>query len=86
VDETVNLILAEIKGLREDTKANGEQLARLVTQMYSLLGNEQPARITLLEQAVDALKEWRWWVIGVAAGGAGVVSFIAWLVELQMKR
>jgi hypothetical protein len=81
-----DLILAELKGLRDDTKANGERLARLETQMYGLVGNGQPGRIALLERAVEELKRWRWWVVGAAAGGAGVLSAIAWMVEVVVKR
>lgn len=84
--DTVDLILAEIKGLRDDTKENGERLARLETQMYSLVGNGQPGRIALLERVVEWLSRWRWWVVGAAAGSGGVISGVAWLVEFQAKR
>ena len=82
---TVDLILEEIKGLRDDTKANGERLARLETQMYGLMGNGQPGRISLLEQSVDSLSRWRWWVVGAAAGCTAVISVLAWIVEFQSK-
>lgn len=82
----MHLILQEIKGLRDDTKANRERLARLETQMYGLMGNGQPGRISLLERSVDSLKQWRWWVVGAAAGGAAVISVIAWVVEVSTKR
>ena len=84
--DTIDLILEEIKGLRDDTKANGERLARLETQMYSLVGNGQPGRIGLLERAVESLSRWRWWVVGAAAGASGVISVIAWYAEVQSKR
>jgi hypothetical protein len=86
VKDTMDLIMEEIKGLRDDTKANGERLARLVTQMYGLMGNGQPGRISLLEESVDSLKQWRWWIIGAAAGSGAVISVIAWVVEFQAKR
>jgi hypothetical protein len=81
-----DLILAELKGLRDDTKSNGERLARLETQMYSLVGNGQPGRIGLLERAVEELKRWRWWVVGAAAGSGAVISVLAWVIEVGAKR
>lgn len=80
-DAKFDLILAELKELREDSKANGERLARVETQMYSLVGNGQPGRIALLERAVESLSRWRWWVVGAAAGSGAVISVLAWVVE-----
>jgi hypothetical protein len=54
--------------------------------MYSLVGNGQPGRVALLERAVEELKRWRWWVVGAAAGSAGVISVLAWAVEVVVKR
>ena len=85
MQDTLSLILAEVRELRADYNANaretGERLASLETSMYSLVWNGQPGRITLLERTVQFLQQWRWWVIGAAAGVSGVVSAIAWLVK-----
>lgn len=86
MDDKLELILAQLTELRTDTKANGERLARLETQMYSLVGNGQPGRIGLLERAVESLSRWRWWVVGAAAGGGGVCGVLAWVVEVAAKR
>jgi hypothetical protein len=71
--------------LREETRANGERLARIETHMYSLVGNGQLGRIAPLERAIEELKRWPggWLVV---AGGSGVISVVAWLAEVQTKR
>jgi hypothetical protein len=84
MQDTLSLILSEVQSLRADYNTNaretGERLASLETSMYSLVGNGQPGRITLLERAVQKLQQWRWWVVGAAAGVSGVVSVVAWIV------
>lgn len=81
-----DLILAELKELRDETKSNGERLARVETQMCSLVGNGQPGRIGLLERAVESLSRWRWWVVGAAAGASTVISAVAWIVTEASKK
>ena len=85
-DDKFDLIMVELKELRAESKANGERLARVETQMYSLVGNGQPGRIALLERAVESLTRWRWWLVGAAAGGGAVISVLAWVAELSLKR
>lgn len=84
-ETTQDLILTELRELRADVNRNsrdtGERLARLETNMTTLVGNGQPGRITLLEQAVTKLQQWRWKLAGVAAAVSCVVSFIAWLIK-----
>ena len=79
------MLLSEIRALRNEfTTFAGEMRERVTateTQMYSLMGNGQPGRVTLLERAVDKLQQWRWQVVGMAAGASTVISVIAWLVE-----
>jgi len=85
MQDTLSLILSEVQSLRSDYNTNaretGERLAALEVGMYDLRGNGQPGRITLLELAVEKLQQWRWWVIGAAAGVSGVVTGIAWLIK-----
>ena len=54
--------------------------------MYALVGNGQPGRIALLESAVEELKRWRWYIVGVAAGSGAVISVLAWVIEVGVKR
>jgi hypothetical protein len=83
-DTTQDLILDELRALRSDfntyARDTGERVSSLETDMHDLKGNGQPGRVALLEAAVDALKQWRWWLIGAAAGGGGVISVLAWVV------
>ena len=85
-DGKVDLILEELRELRNDTKENGERLARLETQMYSLVGNGQPGRIGLLDRSVEKLQQSRWCVVGVSAGSGGVIGALAWVVEVVGKK
>lgn len=83
--DTSALILSELRDLRsafnDNARDTGERLARLETSMHTLIGNGQPGRITLLETAVDQLKQFRWWMIGAAAGVSAVVSAVAWILR-----
>jgi hypothetical protein len=83
-DSTQELILDELRALRSDfntyARDTGERVSSLETEMRSIVGNGQPGKLALLETAVDALKQWRWWLIGAAAGGGGVISALAWVV------
>jgi hypothetical protein len=80
-----DLILSELRDLRKECNASaistGERLASLETSMTSLVGNGQPGRITLLERGVERLQQWRWKLVGVAGGVAGVVSAVAWILK-----
>lgn len=88
-DSTQELILAELQMLRADfqtyARDTGERVSSLETQMHSLWGNGQVGRVGALEAAVEALKQWRWWLIGAAAGGGGVISVLAWVVSEGKK-
>ena len=86
--DTQDLILDELRSLRTDfnsySRDTGERIATLETQIYPLIGNGSPGRVSRLETSVEKLSSWRWWVVGAAAGGSGVVSVIAWVaVELR---
>jgi len=81
---TQDLILDELRSLRSDfndyARDTGERVATLEAQLYPLIGNGSPGRVSRLETAVEKLSSWRWWVVGAAAGGSGVVSVLAWVV------
>ena len=89
MQDTLSLILSEVQSLRADYNANaretGERLASLETSMYSLVGNGQPGRITILEQRLDDLRRWHWRMVGIATGVATVVSGIVTTVALLLK-
>jgi len=88
--DTLNLILSEVRELRADYNTNaretGERLASLETSMYSLVGNGQPGRITLIERTVDDLRRWRWRMVGIATGVATMISGIVTGAALLLKR
>jgi hypothetical protein len=89
MQDTLSLILAELRELRSDYNANaretGERLSSLETSMTSLVGNGQPGRITLAEEAIKDLQAWKWRIFGIATGAAtvvsGVVTTLAWLLK-----
>lgn len=85
MEDTQSLILSELRSLREDfnsyARETGERIATLETDMHALVGNGQPGRVSDLEQAVRKLSQWRWWVVGCAAGSSGVISVIAWIIK-----
>jgi hypothetical protein len=84
-DSTDQLLLAEIRALREDFHQFARELTERVsvaeTQLHTLVGNGQPGRVRLLEMAVESLKQWRWKTVGMAAGASSVICVIAWLVQ-----
>jgi hypothetical protein len=85
--DTQELILNELRDLRSDynksSRETGERLSSLEAQVRSgITGNGQPSRLQRIEDAVSRLQNWRWYLIGVAAGVSGVVSCLAWyLIE-----
>jgi hypothetical protein len=48
--------------------------------MKLLIGNGQPGRITLIEEAVNDLQAWRWKMLGICTGASGVVSVVGYLL------
>lgn len=84
MDDTQDLILTEMRLLRSDfndfARDTGERVSSLETDMHGIIGNGQPGRMALMEQAVGTLKEFRWWLVGAAAGSGAVVSTFAWFV------
>jgi hypothetical protein len=84
-DSTQELILDELRALRGDfntfAREVGERVSALETDMHGLVGNGQPGRVALLERSVDKLVQFRWWTVGVAAGGSGVISVLAWVIS-----
>lgn len=87
--ETQDVILDELRALRSDfntyARDTGERVASLETDVHGLCGNGQPGRVALLESAVDKLAQWRWYVLGAAAGSGGVISVLAWVIAEARK-
>lgn len=89
-DTTSELILQELQLLRSDfnefARDTGERVATLESHVkQGIVGNGQPSRLQALETTVTRLLEWRWWVVGAAAGGGAVISCVAWMAELALK-
>lgn len=80
---TTDIILEELRALRADynthARDTGERLAKLEEQVYSLCGNGKPGRVAALESAVQALQQWRWYVLGAGAATSAVVVCAAWM-------
>jgi hypothetical protein len=78
------LILDELRSLRNDfnrfARDTGSRIAVNEKDLHDLLGNGQPGRMARIEERVDRLMEWRWWLVGAAAGGGGVVSVLGWVI------
>lgn len=53
--------------------------------VHSTHEGTQPGRVALLERAVEKLSQWRWWLVGAAAGSTGVISVLAWVVTEVKK-
>jgi hypothetical protein len=51
-----------------------QRLATLETQLDSVVGDQQPGRLTLVEQSVKELQSWRWRMAGIGAGSSVVVT------------
>jgi hypothetical protein len=85
--DSVEAILAELRELRseirdirddynEHARVTGERLATIETNLKSIIGNGQKGRLTLLEEAVESLKKWKWWCVGAASAASTVISFL----------
>lgn len=53
-----------------------ESLARLETNMTTLVGNGQPGRVTKLEDRVDSLRRWRWLITGGIIAISALIHFV----------
>ena len=79
-DSVEGILMAELQAFRADyntnARENGERLSALETEVRTLTGNGQPGRIARLEEDVDRLKAFRWWIVGLSAGVGAIVSII----------
>jgi Holliday junction resolvasome RuvABC endonuclease subunit len=79
-------ILTELRDLRiivtDSNNKTGERLARLETDVKSLLGNGQPGRIGILEATVARIDRFKYWLMG----GAASFAFVADLVYRFFKK
>jgi len=86
MEDTQSLILSELRSLREDfnsyARESGERISSLEVHVKTgITGNGQPSRLQVLEAAVEKLQQWRWYLLGAAAGISGIVSCLAWIVK-----
>lgn len=77
------IILQELRELRADynnhARDTGERLAKLEAQMKTgITGNGQPSRLKVLEDAVNRLQAWRWWLVGASAATSTIAICLAW--------
>ena len=92
-DNISELILSELRDLstrfNDNAVSTGERLASLETSMYSLVGNGQPGRLSLIESSLKSLERWRANVKGrlaIIASFCGVaVTVVGWFVEKWLK-
>jgi hypothetical protein len=88
-DSTQDIILDELRALRGDfnlyARDTGERVSILETDVHGLVGNGRPGRVDRLESDVQRLSQWRWWLVGAAAGSGGVISAVAWFVSEARK-
>jgi hypothetical protein len=61
-------LLIELRGMRSDLLGHAERLSAIETLLHSIAGNGQPGRLTTLESKVSRLIEWKYWLMGAAAG------------------
>lgn len=86
MDETTqDIILTEIRAMRDDLREYGERTATLEAQIYPLIGNGQPGKIAQMESSISRLIQWRWWVLGASSAVAGMCSLLAWVVITLRK-
>ena len=92
IDSTQELILDELRALRAavdairgEFRSYGERTATLEAQLYPLIGNGSPGRVTRLEIAVEKLSQWQWRTMGAAAGCSALISVLAWVIAEVRK-
>jgi len=79
MDDAKLIELAEdVAGLKATVSSIEGKLDEL---SHRLLGNGQPGWVTVLDGRVSSLERYRAWVLGSAAGVAGVVGILAWIVR-----
>jgi hypothetical protein len=91
---TLQLLLQEFRGLRDELREfrdtvtswhndHTARLSSLETQMKTgVTGNGTPSRLAVAEDRIDGLVQYKYWLIGVAAGVSAIASLIvAFLVE-----
>ena len=85
MDDLQSVILAELRALRDDLNEHittaTQRLTKLETQMYAVVGNGKPGRLGVVEESIEKLMQWRWWIVGAGAGISTVVSVIAWFFK-----
>lgn len=71
-------ILIELRELRTDfnttARDTGARLSTLETHLESVVGGQQPGRLTILENKVSDIQHWRWHTTGIYIGVSSLVS------------
>lgn len=75
------VILEEVRALRTkfdmhaaEMSEAGERMAKLETNMDTLVGKHQPGRITIIENKLSALQQWKHYTTGIYIGISSLVS------------
>ena len=89
-DTTARLLLTEFRAFRDyefrdfkDTVAEwkqdtGERVAQLETSVKSgVTGNGQPSRLSVVEQELEQLTRFRYWLLGASAAAGSVCGAIS---------
>lgn len=80
----LQMIYDEVKELREDSKAVGERLTRIETNVTTIIGNGKPGRLDNVEDKVsshsDLVSKFKGavWVLGLLTTGMGGALLKLW--------
>ncbi len=78
---TERLILEEIRAFRSEVnewqQSTGERVSSLESQMKSgVTGNGQPSRLQRVEEDIEELQGFRYWLLGASAVIAAIFHFL----------
>jgi len=80
-DSVNDVILKEILEMRRDVNENfrthGERLATMETQISGLVGNGQPGLIDKMQDDIEGLKKFKYWLSGALAVAETVGHYAA---------
>lgn len=90
MQDTQEIILSEIRSLREDfnqyARDTGERITALEVQVkHGITGNGQPSRLQVVETEVGRLRGWQRWTLGTAAGVSTLISELTWVFVEVVK-
>jgi hypothetical protein len=92
-DASFQMLLQEFRDIRNiDLKDLREQVAKINTDAESRLtvleahvksgitGNGSPSRLSVIEKKMEGILEYKYWLVGIAAGVSGFVSIAACVI------